>query len=132
MPCTRHPERAHQNFQGLASPRTVRQERRTRAFLCMPITFKHKGAETEPGGLDPDDAFTTAFVYKPRWFVLSQTDGQEFELPTLPTWNAETALKNINITQVPFIDTDGNSQGYSRGREIAINPVAQLPHKTIF
>jgi hypothetical protein len=101
-------------------------------ILCMPITFKHKGAETEPGGLDPDDAFTTAFVYKPRWFVLSQTDGQEFELPTLPTWNAETALKNLNITQVPFIDTDGNSQGYARGREIAINPVAQMPHKTFF
>ena len=101
-------------------------------ILCMPITFKHKAAETEPGGLDPDDAFTTAFVYKPRWFVLSQTDGQEFELPTLPTWNAETALKNLNITQVPFIDTDGNSQGYARGREIAINPVAQMPHKTFF
>ena len=83
-------------------------------ILCMPITFKHKAAETEPGGLDSDDAFTTAFVYKPRWFVLSQTDGQEIELPTLPTWNAETALKNLNITQVPFIDTDGNSQGYAR------------------
>jgi len=101
-------------------------------ILCMPITFKHKAAETEPGGLDSDDAFTTAFVYKPRWFVLSQTDGQEFELPTLATWNAKTALKNLNITQVPFIDTDGNSQGYARGREIAINPVAQMPHKTFF
>jgi hypothetical protein len=64
--------------------------------------------------------------------VLSQTDGQEFELPTLPTWNAEIALKNLNITQVPFIDTNGNTQGYARAREIAINPVAQMPHKTFF
>jgi len=101
-------------------------------ILCMPITFKHKSVETGPGELDSDDAFTTSFVYKPRWFVISQTDGEEFELPTLPTWNAETALKNLNITQVPFIDTDGNSQGYARLREIAINPVAQVPHKTFF
>ncbi len=33
MPCTGHSKCAHQNFQGLAGPRTVRQERRTRAYL---------------------------------------------------------------------------------------------------
>jgi hypothetical protein len=101
-------------------------------MLCMPITFKHQSAERQPGELDADDAFTTRFVYKPRWFVLSQTDGQDFELPTLPTWNAERALKNLNMAQVPFIDTNGNTQGYARKREIAINPVAQMPHKTFF
>ena len=101
-------------------------------ILCMPITFKSKSAETERGELDSDDAFTTRFMFRPRWFVISQTDGDDFELPTLPTWNAETALQNLNITQVPFIETDGNTQGYARAREIAINPVAQMPHKTFF
>lgn len=101
-------------------------------ILCMPITLKQKSDHTEPGELDSDDAFTTRFMFKPRWFVISQTHGEEFELPNLPTWNADTALHNLNITRVPFIDTDGNCQGYARAREIAINPVAQLPHKTLF
>jgi len=103
-------------------------------ILCMPITFKPKSAETERGELDSDDTFTTRFMFKPRWFVISQTEGDDFELPTLPTWNAERALQNLNITQVPFIEIDGNTQGYARRRrrEIAINPVAQMPHKTFF
>jgi hypothetical protein len=101
-------------------------------ILCMPITFKHKSDSTEPGELDADDGFTTTFMFKPRWFVISQTDGDEFQLPDLPAWNAEAALHNLNITRVPFTDTDGNCQGYARAREIAINPVAQLPHKTLF
>src|SRR6185295_1683553 len=33
---------------------------------------------------------------------------------------------------IPFDSTDGNCQGFARKRSIAINPVAQLPHKTRF
>src|SRR5436190_22538862 len=97
--------------------------------LCMPITRKRKsnGEDREPGEIETDEVFATAFVFKPRWFVLSQTDGEEFPLPATPAWNAETALANLQISRVPFTDTDGNKQGYARGREIAINPVAQLP-----
>jgi hypothetical protein len=50
----------------------------------------------------------------------------------LPGWNAEQALAALNIEQISFTHTDGNCQGYARQRQIAINPVAQLPHKTLF
>jgi len=52
--------------------------------------------------------------------------------PRLPEWNAEQALAALNIEQIAFTKTDGNCQGYACRRKIAINPVAQLPHKTLF
>lgn len=41
--------------------------------LCMPITAKRKAAEP-----DTDDATFTRFIYRPNWFVLTQTDGADF------------------------------------------------------
>ena len=32
--------------------------------------------------------------------------------------------------QTPFDELNGNIQGFASGREIAVNPVAGLPHKT--
>jgi hypothetical protein len=98
----------------------------------MPITYKRRSSEgqLEQGEIETDEAFATSFIFKPRWFVLSQTEGEEFQLPAAPAWNADTALTNLGITRIPFTDTDGNCQGYARKREIAINPVAQLPSKT--
>jgi len=78
------------------------------------------------------EQFIKAFVYKPRWFVLSQTDGEPVEMPQTPEWNKERALAALNISQVPFTDSNGNTQGYARKREIAISPVAAMPHKTTF
>jgi hypothetical protein len=104
-------------------------------MLCMPITVKRRdnsrntSSSAEP---DPEECFTTGFMYRSRWFVISQTEGPDIELPTIPNWNAQQALHNLDITQVPFTALDGNCQGYSRAREIAINPVAQLPQKTFF
>src|SRR4051812_29319926 len=92
-------------------------------MLCMPITFKDK---TDP------DAVRTGFVYKNRWFVLSQTEGEPVEPEVAPTWNRELALKNLSITETAFDLTDGNTQGYARKRSIAISPLAVLPHKTTF
>jgi len=112
--------------------RTVRRGEKA-LQLCMPVTFKRRGAaDTNGGDLDPDDSFTTGFIYKPNWFVLSQTEGAEIEVPPIPGWNKEQALTTLDITEVPFTSTNGNSQGYAREREIAINPLAQLPHKTRF
>jgi len=51
----------------------------------------------------------------------------------MPEWDAERALATLDIEQIAFTDTDGNCQGYAtRKRQIAINPVAQLPAKTLF
>ena len=94
--------------------------------LCMPITRKHREQDS-----DEEHTFTS-FIYKARWFVLSQTDGQELELITIPEWAAEKAIETLSIERVPFDHTDGNVQGLARKRQIAINPLAQLPHKTLF
>jgi len=49
-------------------------------MLCMPITRKRRGEGLEDtGDEEGGDATYTAFVYKPRWFVLSQTEGAELE-----------------------------------------------------
>jgi antirestriction protein ArdC len=94
--------------------------------LCMPITCKRRDEDS-----DEEHTFTS-FVYKARWFVLAQTDGQELEPTTIPDWDAERAIKTLSIERVPFDHTDGNVQGFARKRQIAINPLAQLPYKTLF
>lgn len=91
--------------------------------LCMPITFKDK---TDP------EARRQGFIYKPRWFVLSQTEGEEQPPVEIPAWDRVLALSTLGIIEKPFELTDGNTQGYARRREIAISPIAALPHKTTF
>jgi len=51
------------------------------------------------------------FVYKPRWFVLAQTDGEAMQLPSMPIWDADKALSALDIQRVAFTLTDGNCQG---------------------
>jgi N-terminal domain of anti-restriction factor ArdC/IrrE N-terminal-like domain len=93
--------------------------------LCMPVTVKGKDETGE------DETFTR-FIYRPRWFVLSQTEGQDVEPSLPPTWDKTHALAALNITETPFELLDGNTQGYAKGRSIAISPLAALPHKTLF
>jgi len=102
-------------------------------IMCMPITRKHRDEATDSREGEANGEHTyTAFVHKPRWFVIAQTIGDEFTPARLPEWDAERALAALDIEQIAFTDTDGNCQGFARQRQIAINPVAQLPHKTIF
>ena len=99
--------------------------------LCMPITRKVRNEETsESEGTNEEHTFTS-FVYKPRWFVVGQTVGDEFTAPRVPEWDAMRALEALRIEQIAFRETNGNVQGYARKREVAINPVAQLPIKTL-
>jgi hypothetical protein len=99
-------------------------------MLCMPITCKRRN-ETTDEGADGEGTFTS-FVYKARWFVLTQTEGEDLQPQVIPEWDAKRALAALAIDQIPFDSTDGNCQGFARKRQIAINPVAQLPHKTLF
>jgi len=99
----------------------------------MPITCKHRGEKSvDSDGVATTEHAYTAFVYKPRWFVIAQTIGEEFTPARLPEWDAVRALAALDIDQIPFTATDGNCQGFARQRQIAINPVAQMPHKTLF
>jgi hypothetical protein len=98
--------------------------------LCMPITCKRRN-DTDDDESSSDGTFTS-FVYKARWFVLAQTDGDELQPQVTPEWDAKIALAALGIEMTPFDSIDGNCQGFARKRSIAINPVAQLPHKTLF
>lgn len=102
--------------------------------LCMPVTCKRKTKEdqvNQPAENDQPDVFTR-FVFRPNWFVLSQTDGQSVEPAPIPSWDRTRALETLGITEEPFTLTDGNCQGYARQQSIAVSPVAELPHKTRF
>ena len=98
-------------------------------WLCMPITGK-KTAKDETTGEEITDHYTF-FVWKPRWFVLAQTEGQEYKPDVaINAWNRAKALEALNIEERPFEMIDGNCQGYSQHRTIAINPIAINPLKT--
>jgi hypothetical protein len=102
-------------------------------ILCMPITRKVRDEQAANSSDEGNGERTfTSFMHKARWFVISQTIGDEFTPPRLPEWEAERAIAALDIEQIAFTDTDGNCQGYAKKRQIAINPVAQLPHKTLF
>jgi len=100
--------------------------------LCMPLTRKRRDDESQATDAPSEEQTYTTFVHKARWFVVSQTFGNELGPVTIPEWEAARALTTLGIECIPFDKTDGNCQGFARGRQIAINPVAQLPHKTRF
>jgi antirestriction protein ArdC len=96
--------------------------------LVMPVTINKKDSD----GNKTDDVFST-FVLRPNWFVLSQTEGEDFQSEAVsPDWDKAKALAALDISEVQFTLGNGNVQGYASGRTIAINPVAALPHKTRF
>ena len=100
--------------------------------LCMPVTVKRHG-RADSGDTESDDPeIYTRFVYRSRWFVLAQTDGQELAEQPIPAWDTDRALAALDVTEIPFDHVDGNCLGFARERSIAINPVNPMPHKTRF
>ena len=99
-------------------------------FLCMPVTAKKKTEDKETG--EEKESCFTLFVWRPRWFVLSQTEGDEPTLETPPEWTYGKALAALEIHEVPFTMPDGNCQGYASKQEIAINPLGAHRLKTTF
>ena len=81
--------------------------------LCMPITRKVRDEDLDDGAGENEVRTFTGFMYKPRWFVMSQTVGDEFVPPCLPEWNATHALAALDIEKISFTHTDGNCQGYA-------------------
>ncbi|ALQ51910.1 ArdC-like ssDNA-binding domain-containing protein [Nitrosomonas ureae] len=99
--------------------------------LCMPITMKSEKENKSTG--ETEEHVFSRFVWKNNWFVLWQTEGEDFanEIP-VPSWDRELALNALGITEGTFDHYNGNCQGYASGASIAINPLAQYPHKTRF
>ena len=104
--------------------------------LCMPLTLKRRRDADDADAADSADSSSSStfirFVYKSRWFVLAQTEGEAVPAPSIPTWDTQRALAALDVDEVPFDAVDGNTLGYARERSIAINPLNPLPHKTRF
>jgi hypothetical protein len=89
--------------------------------IVRPITVKKKDEDGEVEGT------FTRFKLVKCLFKYSETEGDELPPAETPGWDLDTALNELNIKRVPFTMLDGNVQGFSHGREIAINPVATDP-----
>lgn len=115
--------------------------------LWMPVTIKGKPAEGEA----PASAKETReegkpdkriFVMRNNWFAFAQTQPDPHSdvpcesLPPAPkfVWNKVLALETLGITERPFSHVNGNCQGlaWTQKQQIAINPMAGMPHKTVF
>ena len=100
--------------------------------LCMPMPFK-RAAQTD--GVEDETTETQiryAFRFRAYWFVLAQTEGEDAYVAPIPGIHMDTALRTLNIVRTPYDEMNGNIQGFATEREIAVNPVAALPHKTTF
>lgn len=112
--------------------RSVRKGERALA-LFMPVTIKKRGQEGEPDDVQRVGETFIQFKLANRWFSIEQTDGAEYAEPmATPIWHQKQALAQMDITQEHFSMVDGNVQGYAVERRIAINPIAEYPHKTCF
>lgn len=111
--------------------------------LVMPVQVKRKRHEAAPNDAIAEADSTgpcanagevtfTKFIERPFWFVLSQTDGEPVQFEPVSDWDEVDALHVLNIARVPFTHTDGNCQGYAQGRQVAVSPIAFMPHRTLF
>jgi antirestriction protein ArdC len=97
--------------------------------LCQPVT-RTRTREDENGAKVEDH--WTQFTWAPRWFVLSQTEGTSEPAPVaVPGWSADAALAALSIERIEFTHTDGNVQGFARGRSVAVSPLAYNPLRTL-
>jgi hypothetical protein len=64
-------------------------------------------------------------------FPMSETIGPELPPLQYPAWDVDVALAKLNIRRVPFVHTNLNVQGYAEGRDIALNPLAVQPERTV-
>jgi hypothetical protein len=71
------------------------------------------------------------FKWQNSLFEVSDTEGADLPEYQPPAWDRTLALGTLGIQQVAFEQLNGNIAGYSRNQEVAINPVAVYPFKTL-
>src|SRR5947208_12850431 len=64
--------------------------------LCMPITRKRRTEDTNDDEENSEGSYTS-FVYKARWFVVAQTEGQDLEPEVTTDWDTKRALAVLGI-----------------------------------
>ncbi len=82
-------------------------------ILCMPVTRKRRAEDTNDDEGNGEGTYTS-FVYKARWFVVAQTEGQDLEPEVTSDWDAKRALTALGIEMIPFDSIDGNCQRFAR------------------
>ena len=92
--------------------------------LWMPLSYTKKDK-------DGNDVAVHYFALKPHWFTISQTDGKPYAEPAIPGWDIDKALAALNIERVPYDMVDGNTQAFAQKNQVAINPVAAHPAKSL-
>ncbi len=100
--------------------------------LCMPMQYKKRVRKKDAQGEESEEVTRSTFGFRAHWFVLAQTDGEAMNTAPIPGFDLETALRVLNITRTNFDEINGNIQGFATGREIAVSPIAAIPHKTTF
>jgi len=106
--------------------------------LCMPLSCVEKrdprelAQPREDVSNAPSVVIRRRFIYRPNWFVLSQTDGNVYLPLAIPSWDERRACHILMVDRVSFNHTNGNVQGYALGRDFAVSPLAYLPHRTAF
>ena len=96
--------------------------------VCQPRTYVKRDADPD----DEDPEFGVIFTDLRGWFVLAQTDGDDYVAPELPGWDKARAIEALGLTEVPFSATDGNVLAYSVKGRFAVSPLSPHPHKTTF
>jgi hypothetical protein len=97
----------------VTSKRTVKSKART-AARRKPRSHSSGLCSVETGSCCP----------KP---MVPHTNGQRYRHGT-----EDGRCPRCNVEEIPFEMMNGNCQGYAKGRQIAINPLAQIPAKTTF
>lgn len=67
----------------------------------------------------------------PCIYTLSQTTGEPIKPKPSPGWDAQQMISQMGMRQVAFESQFGGLQGYSRGTELAVSPIAADPLNTI-
>lgn len=100
-------------------------QRGEKAFsILRPIQVKLEDEEKEESKL------IRRFKVVRALFAASQTAGEDLPPYEPPAWSRDRAVQALDFTEIPFEQFDGNIQGYSYDRNIAVNPVAVYPFKT--
>ena len=104
--------------------------------VCIPFTVKSKyltrKVKQNDGTETTEPVTYTAFTWKNCVFTYAQTDGKPFKQEEKQTrlFSYERACKALGIEIIPFDMVNGNVQGFSSEKGIAINPMAQHATRT--
>lgn len=95
--------------------------------IIRPIQVKLKDEYDDEG----NQRVITKFKGVRCIFPLSDTAGEDLPEFEPPEWSDKRALGALAINRVAFESLDGNTAGYSYDRNVAVNPVAPYPFKTL-